>query len=72
MSKIIFAAALLVVLTITLAIGVTTLQTAKAEIETEQSCATKISTRCATHGIGKTIQDGVFGLIDGLTENSNK
>jgi hypothetical protein len=72
MNKIIFAAALLAVLTLTIAIGVTTLQTAKAQIETEQSCMHKLSVRCGTHDIGKSIQDGVFGLIDGLTENSNK
>jgi hypothetical protein len=71
MNKIIFAAALLAVLILTLAIGVTaTMQQANARIETRESCAHKDSVRCTTHNLEQGVENAIFGIIDGLVEPS--
>jgi hypothetical protein len=65
MNKIIFAVALLAAMMI----GVIGVNTANADsMETVESCANKVSIRCAGHDGMNALKEGIFGAIDSLVE----
>jgi hypothetical protein len=62
MDKIIFAAALLGVLTLTIAIGVTTTQHAQAVVTYRENCHHSIE-QCFTNDLKKTLENAAKGFM---------